>query len=74
MGVLGAALSGSGPSVLVLLHPEGNAETTRENIAAFLCEKQLQAELILTSMETHGARDRRWIGRGNERRWPIPLP
>ncbi len=76
-GVLGAALSGSGPSVLVVLDPDGNSEDTRRKIAAFLCKRGLQAELLLTSMETHGARDRRWVWSGtadHERRWPIPLP
>jgi homoserine kinase len=76
-GVLGAALSGSGPSVLVVLNPEGDAEETRRKIAAILQEKGLKAELLLTSMETHGARDRRWAWSGtsdHERRWPIPLP
>jgi homoserine kinase len=76
-GVLGAALSGSGPSVLVVLNPEGDAEDTRVKIAALLHQKGLQAELLLTSMETHGARERRWVWSGtadHERRWPIPLP
>ena len=76
-GVLGAALSGSGPSVLVVLNPEGDAEDTRRKIAALLHQRGLQAELILTSMETHGARERRWVWSGtadHERRWPIPLP
>ena len=75
--MLGCALSGSGPSVLVVLDPEGDAEATRRAIGAFLLERGLQAELILTSMETHGARDRRWVWSGkadHERRWPIPLP
>jgi homoserine kinase len=77
MGVLGAALSGSGPSVLVVLDPEGDSEDTRRKIAAFLCEKGLRPELLSTSMETHGARDRRWVWSGTSdhlRRWPIPLP
>jgi homoserine kinase len=76
-GVLGAALSGSGPSVLVVLNPEGDAEDTRRKIAELLHQKGLQAELLLTSMETHGARERRWVWSGtadHERRWPIPLP
>jgi homoserine kinase len=73
-GVLGAALSGSGPSVLVLLDPESNAEETRRAIAEFLDDRGLAAELILTSMETHGARDRRWVGGGAEHRWPVALP
>jgi homoserine kinase len=76
-GVLGAALSGSGPSVLVVLNPEGNSEATRERIALFLKQRGLEAELLLTSMETHGACERRWVwtgGADHERRWPIPLP
>ena len=76
-GVLGAALSGSGPSVLVLLDPECDAQQTRCAVAQFLHGRGLNAELILTSMETHGARDRRWTWSGaadRERRWPIPLP
>jgi len=77
IGVLGAALSGSGPSVLVVLNPEGDAEDTRRKIAALLHQKGLPAELLPTSMETHGARERRWLWSGtadHERRWPIPLP
>ena len=76
-GILGAALSGSGPSVLVMLHPECDPAATRAFIGSFLQERGLPAELILTSMETHGARDRRWIGAAasdHERRWPIALP
>jgi homoserine kinase len=76
-GVLGAALSGSGPSVLVVLDPKSDADETRRRIAEFLRERGLQAELLLTSMEIHGARDRRWAWSGtadHERRWPIPLP
>ncbi len=76
-GVLGAALSGSGPSVLVVLDPDGDAVETRRRIAEYLADRGLEAELILTSMETHGARDRRWVSSGGgdrERRWPIPLP
>jgi homoserine kinase len=76
-GVLGAALSGAGPSVLVVLDPACNTEETRRHIACFLAERGLEAELLLTSMEIHGARDRRWISTGArdpERRWPIPLP
>jgi homoserine kinase len=73
-GVLGAALSGSGPSVLVVLDPECDAVETRARISAYLREEGLEAELILTSMESHGARDRRWISTGSDRRVPIPLP
>ncbi len=76
-GVLGAALSGSGPSVLVMLDAECDPAATRRAVDSFLAERGLAAELILTSMESHGARDRRWVGGAAgvyERRWPIPLP
>jgi homoserine kinase len=76
-GVLGAALSGSGPSVLVLLDPGCDPHETRSRIAAYLQDLGLEAELIPTSMETHGARDRRWLWTGGavrEHRSPIPLP
>ncbi len=58
-GVLGAALSGSGPSVLVVLDPAVPPEQTRRQIAGFLSERGLHAELLLTSMENRGARARR---------------
>ena len=63
--------------MLVVLDPEGDAAETRRHIAGFLKDRGLEAELILTSMETHGARDRRWVWSGSgdrERRVPIPLP
>lgn len=58
-GVLGAALSGSGPSVLVVLDPACDPSETRRSVANFLGERGLHAELLLTSMESCGARDRR---------------
>jgi homoserine kinase len=58
-GILGAALSGAGPSVLVVLDPTCDACATRERLAAFLKERELSAELLLTSIDTRGARDRR---------------
>jgi homoserine kinase len=58
-GVLGAALSGAGPSVLVVLDPSADAGATRNRVAAFLAERDLSAELLLTSIETRGARDQR---------------
>jgi homoserine kinase len=72
-GVLGAALSGSGPSVLVILDPQVSAEATRRKIAAFLRERNLHAELILTSMEARGARERRKWNTGATASTP-PVP
>jgi len=54
---LGAALSGAGPSVLVFLDPKGSASKTRSQVAFSLRQRGLEAELILTSIASRGARD-----------------
>ncbi len=63
-GVLGAVLSGAGPSVLMVLDPAAPIEKTMHRIAARLAELGLPAELLLTEMESRGAAERRRIGRG----------
>lgn len=55
-GVLGAALSGAGPSVLIFLDPAAPAEKTRKAVSAHLADAGLSAELIPTSIATRGAR------------------
>ncbi len=55
-GILGSALSGAGPSVLVFLDPHSSAQKTRESIAAHLATNGLRAELLLTSITPRGAR------------------
>jgi len=55
-GILGSALSGAGPSVLVFLDPHSSAQKTRKFIAAHLASSGLHAELLLTSITSHGAR------------------
>jgi len=55
-GILGSVLSGAGPSVLVFLDPHSSAQKTRESIAAHLASNGLGAELLLTSITSHGAR------------------
>jgi homoserine kinase len=55
-GVLGAALSGAGPSVLVFLDPRVAAQKTRKAIAARLSQRGLPAELLLTNISPRGAR------------------
>jgi homoserine kinase len=55
-GVLGAALSGAGPSVIVFLDPQSSMQTTKKAIAVHLAEKNLRAELLLSSITLHGAR------------------
>jgi homoserine kinase len=62
-GVLGAVLSGAGPSVLMVLDPAAApVEKTMRKIAARLRKLGLPAELLLTSMERRGAAERRRIG------------
>jgi homoserine kinase len=55
-GILGAALSGAGPSVLIFLDPRASLQKTRKLVAAHLSQKRLPAELISTSITLRGAR------------------
>ena len=55
-GVVGAALSGAGPSVLVFLDPRGSELKARKIVAAQVEGSGLNAELISTSITLRGAR------------------
>jgi homoserine kinase len=55
-GILGVALSGAGPSVIVFLDPGSSAQKTRKSVAAHLARIGLSAELLLTSITPRGAR------------------
>ncbi len=55
-GVLGAALSGAGPSVLVFLDPEAKVRTARRLVEDYLSRNLLKAELITTSISSRGGR------------------
>lgn len=55
-GILGAVLSGAGPSVLVFLHPEAKVRKARDLITAHLDHNKLTAELITTSISSRGGR------------------
>ena len=55
-GILGAALSGAGPSVLVFLHPKASAAKARKFAAAHLAKHGLAAELIETSITPRGGK------------------
>jgi len=55
-GVLGVAISGAGPSVVVFLDPGTSAQQTKMIVAAHLASAGLNAELILTSIAARGAR------------------
>ena len=56
-GILGVALSGAGPSVIVFLDALTSAHNTRKLIATHITRSGLQAELLLTSIATRGGRD-----------------
>ena len=55
-GVLGAVLSGAGPSVLVFLDPGTSMATARKRVAGHLAAKGLTAELLPTSITLRGGR------------------
>jgi len=55
-GILGAALSGAGPSVLVFLDPRGSVSRPRKLVAAQITNKGLTAELLQTSITSRGGR------------------
>jgi len=53
-GVLGVALSGAGPSVLLFLDPEVPAEKAQTKVVARLKDRGLRAKLVLTSIAKRG--------------------
>jgi len=55
-GILGAALSGAGPSVLIFLDPRSNAQKVCRLVAAHIARNGLTAELLATSITSRGAR------------------
>ena len=55
-GVLGAALSGAGPSVLVFLDPKASLTKVRKSVASHLEKNDLSAELLATTIALRGAR------------------
>ena len=55
-GVLGAALSGAGPSVLIFLDPRTSLEKTRQVVRAHIARHKLVAELLATRITLRGAR------------------
>jgi homoserine kinase len=55
VGILGVALSGAGPSVLIFLDARVPVARTREGVAAFLKAEGLSAELLATTIATKGA-------------------
>jgi homoserine kinase len=57
-GILGVALSGAGPSVLVFLDPKSNVNNARMRVRDYLKAKNLYPELIHTEITTRGASHR----------------
>jgi homoserine kinase len=55
-GVIGAALSGAGPSVLVFVDPKASLKKTRKLVATHIAESGLAAELLQTAIAPRGAR------------------
>jgi homoserine kinase len=55
-GILGAVLSGAGPSVLVFLDPRRPVSLARKRIAAHIANKGFTAELLETSITSRGGR------------------
>ncbi len=53
-GVLGAVLSGAGPSVLMFLDPKTRPETTKGRVELFLSRRGFRPELVLTSIAKRG--------------------
>jgi len=55
-GILGAVLSGAGPSVLIFLDPRESLQKARRLVAAHLSQSRLAAELLPTAITLRGAR------------------
>ena len=53
-GILGAVLSGAGPSVLIFLDPRANAQRAFRLVAAHISRNGLTAELLATSITSRG--------------------
>jgi homoserine kinase len=56
-GILGVALSGAGPSVLIFLDPQASLQKACKVVAAHLYQSRLASELITTSITLRGARN-----------------
>jgi homoserine kinase len=66
-GILGVALSGAGPSVLLFLHPKHSAAKVRKLCAKHLKTHGLKAELLITKI----ARRRKKVSPGSAAKRPL---
>lgn len=57
--ILGVALSGAGPSVLMFLHPKAIVSRVKNQVASHLRERKLEAELIPTTIAMSGSKIKR---------------
>jgi homoserine kinase len=55
-GILGAVLSGAGPSVLMFLDPRTSVSRVRKLVAAHISSKGFTVELLQTSITSRGGR------------------
>ncbi len=55
-GILGAVLSGAGPSVLIFVDPRASVQKVRRVVAAHLSRNRLAAELLPAAITLRGAR------------------
>ncbi len=55
-GILGAVLSGAGPSVLIFVDPHASVQKVSKMVAAHLSQNQLAAELLPAAITLRGAR------------------
>jgi homoserine kinase len=55
-GVMGAVLSGAGPSVLMFVDPKADPRRVRAKVGAYLRDQKVSAELIVTRIRDLGAR------------------
>jgi len=54
--ILGTALSGAGPSVLIFLNPRAPLQKVKKNVAAHFARHGLSAELLPAAITPRGAR------------------
>ncbi len=54
--ILGVALSGAGPSVLIFVNPRASVQKVRKSVATHLKQRGLSAELLPAAITSRGAR------------------
>ena len=63
-GILGVALSGAGPSVLIFIDPKASQKSLTAKVAGHIASAGLSAEMISTRISLRGGRDSRgWRNR-----------